>query len=196
MIIKRKDFNLLLALFEKVRFLIGELTFSAKNAIKDLEFDRKLINKYKPLIMENSKEKKINDSKGSNLSNSNEKIIIKKNKSKSLSKEKINIKYLKHNLDRIDIGEKMTQDLQFKKNEENLKIQRIKNSLNAFKKEKNHNEVLKEKQSLIMLKEKPGPMNLINSDLMTKMLKYLKKDVRGKIISLRTVERFHENSKK
>ena len=196
MIIKRKDFNLLLALFEKVRFLIGELTFSAKNAIKDLEFDRKLINKYKPLIMENSKEKKINDSKGRNLSNSNEKIIIKKNKSKSLSKEKINIKYLNHNLDRIDIGEKMTQDLQFKKNEENLKIQRIKNSLNAFKKEKNPNEVLKEKQSLIMIKEKPGPMNLINSDLMTKMLKYLKKDVRGKIISLRTVERFHENSKK
>ena len=146
--------------------------------------------------MENKKEKKINDTKGRNLSNSNEKIIIKKNKSKSLSKEKINIKYLNHNLDRIDIGEKMTQDLQFKKNEENLKIQRIKNSLNAFKKEKNPNEVLKEKQSLIMIKEKPGPMNLINSDLMTKMLKYLKKDVRGKIISLRTVERFHENSKK
>ena len=44
-----------------------------------------------------------------------------------------------------------------------------------------------------MMKEKPGPMNLINSDLMTKMLKYLKKDIRGKIISLRTIERFHLN---
>ena len=36
MIIKRKDFDLLLLIFERIRFLIGELTISGKNTIKDL----------------------------------------------------------------------------------------------------------------------------------------------------------------
>ena len=38
-----------------------------------------------------------------------------------------------------------------------------------------------------------GPMALINSPLMSKMLKYIKKDYKQQIISLRTSERFIEN---
>ena len=37
-------------------------------------------------------------------------------------------------------------------------------------------------------------MGLINSQIMTKMLKYLNKDIRGKIISLRTIDRIQQNS--
>ena len=199
MIIKRKDFDLLLAVFEKVRYLIGELTISGKNAIKDLEFDRQLINKYKPLIMRDSKDNKNhfeNNSKEKNYiyseHNSKEKNI-KKNHKKNKSENIYNVNNNDSNINKVDIGEKMTKDLKFQKNEESLKIQRIKNALNTYKKDKSPDEVLKQKQALIMMKEKPGPMNLINSDLMTKMLKYLKKDIRGKIISLRTIERFHLN---
>ena len=202
MVIKKKDFDLLLAIFEKVRFLIGELTISGKNAIKDLEFDRQLINKYKPLIMSDSKENKNhfeNNSKEKNYiyseNNSKEKKIKKTHK-KNKSENIYNTNNNDYNINKIDIGEKMTKDLKFQRNEESLKIQRIKNSLNTYKKDKFTNEDLKEKQALMLIKGKPGPMKLINSDLMTKMLKYLKKDVRGKIISLRTVERFHLNSEK
>ena len=202
MVIKKKDFDLLLAIFEKVRFLIGELTISGKNAIKDLEFDRQLINKYKPLIMSDSKENKNhfeNNSKEKNYiyseNNSKEKKIKKTHK-KNKSENIYNTNNNDYNINKIDIGEKMTKDLKFQRNEESLKIQRIKNSLNTYKKDKFTNEDLKEKQALMLIKGKPGPMKLINSDLMTKMLKYLKKDVRGKIISLRTIERFHLNSEK
>ena len=202
MVIKKKDFDLLLAIFEKVRFLIGELTISGKNAIKDLEFDRQLINKYKPLIMSDSKENKNhfeNNSKEKNYiyseNNSKEKNIKKTHK-KNKSENIYNTNNNDYNINKVDIGEKMTKDLKFQRNEESLKIQRIKNSLNTYKKDKFTNEDLKEKQALMLIKGKPGPMKLINSDLMTKMLKYLKKDVRGKIISLRTVERFHLNSEK
>ena len=37
-------------------------------------------------------------------------------------------------------------------------------------------------------------MGIINSDIMTKMLKYIDKDVRGKIISLRSIDRIQKNS--
>ena len=202
MIIKRKEFDLLLAVFEKVRYLIGELTISGKNAIKDLEFDRQLINKYKPLIMGDSKETKNQFEKNSkekkhfSSEHNSKKKKIKNNHKKNKSENIYNVNNNDSNINRVDIGEKMTKDLKFQKNEENLKIQRIKNALNTYKKDKSPDEILKEKQALIMMKEKPGPMNLINSDLMTKMLKYLKKDVRGKIISLRTIERFHLNTEK
>ena len=39
-----------------------------------------------------------------------------------------------------------------------------------------------------------GPMALVKSHLMTKMLKYCKKDVREKIISLRTIERYQKQA--
>ena len=152
--------------------------------------------------MSDSKENKNhfeNNSKEKNYiyseNNSKEKNIKKTHK-KNKSENIYNTNNNDYNINKIDIGEKMTKDLKFQRNEESLKIQRIKNSLNTYKKDKFTNEDLKEKQALMLIKGKPGPMKLINSDLMTKMLKYLKKDVRGKIISLRTVERFHLNSEK
>ena len=158
MIIKKKDFDLLLSIFEKTRYFIGELTISGKNAIKDLDFDRKLIQKYKTLII----------------------------KKKDIENEKILPQH-------IDIGEKMSKDLQFKKNETSQKLQRIANSLNSHKKE-DLTQSLKQKRALMMMKTKNGPMGLINSQIMTKMLKYLNKDIRGKIISLRTIDRIQQNS--
>ncbi len=158
MIIKKKDFDLLLSIFEKTRYFIGELTISGKNAIKDLDFDRKLIQKYKTLVI----------------------------KKKDVENEVILPEH-------IDIGEKMSKDLQFKKNETSQKLQRIANSLNSHKKE-DITKSLKQKRALMMMKTKNGPMGLINSQIMTKMLKYLNKDIRGKIISLRTIDRIQQNS--
>ena len=158
MIIKKKDFDLLLSIFEKIRYFIGELTISGKNAIKDLDFDRKLIQKYKTLIIKKK--------------DSENELILPQH---------------------IDIGEKMSKDLQFKKNETTQKLQRITNSLNSHKKE-DISKSLKQKKALMMMKNKYGPMGLINSQIMTKMLKYLNKDIRGKIISLRTIDRIQQNS--
>ena len=155
MIIKRKDFDLLLLIFERIRFLIGELTISGKNTIKDLIFDRKLIDKYKYLI-------------------------YKKN---DLEKK---------NFEHIDISEKMIQDLHFKKNETTQKLQRISNSFNSHRKE--NDEILKGRKALMMIKNKNKPISLFHTKIMTQMLKYFNKDVRGKIISLRAFERYQKNA--
>ena len=45
------------------------------------------------------------------------------------------------------------------------------------------------KDKVVNIKKDIKPMDCINSILMAKMLKYIKKDVREKIISLRTCER-------
>ena len=134
----------------KIRFLIGELTISCNNIIKDLEFDINLIDKYKSLIVKND----------SNLFRNN-------------------------NFKHISIEEKMKKDLQFKKNDISQKINRINNSLLSHRKQK---ESLFEIKGLNK-KTKIGPMGIINSNIMTKMLKYIDKDVRGKIISLRSIDR-------
>lgn len=51
----------------------------------------------------------------------------------------------------------------------------------------------KEKQAKMAMNGISGPMALINSPLMTKMLKYIKKDCKKQIISLRTSQRYLEN---
>ena len=155
MIIEKSKFNLLLCLCEKIRFLIGELTISCNNIIKDLEFDINLIDKYKSLIVKND----------SNL-------------------------FRNKNFKHISIEEKMKKDLQFKKNDISQKINRINNSLLSHRKQK---ESLFEIKGLNK-KTKIGPMGIINSNIMTKMLKYIDKDVRGKIISLRSIDRIQKNS--
>ena len=84
----------------------------------------------------------------------------------------------------------MKKDLQFKKNDISQKINRINNSLLSHRKQK---ESLFEIKGLNK-KTKIGPMGIINSNIMTKMLKYIDKDVRGKIISLRSIDRIQKNS--
>ena len=88
------------------------------------------------------------------------------------------------------------------KNEENFlnqKLTRItkalesNNSLNEIETHKGH-DGFKEKQAKIAMGGS-GPMALINSKLMSKMLKYIKKDYKQKIISLRTSERFLGDNK-
>ena len=54
MLIKSKDFNKLLVVLKKTRYLIGELKISGINSMKDLEFDKKLIKKFKPLKKANT----------------------------------------------------------------------------------------------------------------------------------------------
>ena len=54
MLIKSKDFNKLLVVLKKTRYLIGELKISGINSMKDLEFDKKLIKKFKPLKKSNT----------------------------------------------------------------------------------------------------------------------------------------------
>lgn len=54
MLIKSKEFNKLLIVLKKSRYLIGELMISGLYSMKDLEFDKKLIKKFKPLKKSNT----------------------------------------------------------------------------------------------------------------------------------------------
>ena len=67
------------------------------------------------------------------------------------------------------------------------------NSSSAKKTDKKAMDNFKEKQAKMAMNGISGPMALINSPLMTKMLKYIKKDCKKQIISLRTSQRYLEN---
>ena len=54
------------------------------------------------------------------------------------------------------------------------------------------NSEYREKMAMMSIGGKPGPMSLINSNLMMRMLKYVNKDIREKIISMQTIERYQK----
>ena len=103
-----------------------------------------------------------------------------------------------HNDDE-SINRKMSKYYKNDNNFLNQKLTRItkalesNNSLNEKETKKGHDS-FKAKQAKIAMGGS-GPMALINSRLMTKMLKYIKKEYKQKIISIRTSEKFLGDNK-
>ena len=90
-----------------------------------------------------------------------------------------------------NIYAKMQSNINFGNNELNQKILRITKALETggdLKNKNNYADELKLRQA--GCGNKNGPMALIYSPLMTKMLKYIRKDIREKIISLRSSEKY------
>lgn len=168
MILSFKNFRILRAIFRKTRFFMSNIINFGENTLKTFEFDKKIIKKYKPgmdQIFGMSDEKPINF-----------KVT----------------KILEEDRPKLSLENKFGEQLFFRKNEFNERANRVAKALEMS--EQNQLTNLK-KQKFNTNKgvlELNGPMALINSGLMTKMLKYLKKDVKEKIISLRTIDRFKE----
>lgn len=220
MIITFQNFRLLKAILDKLRLYMIYLTNNCRNILKDYIFDKNIIDKFKVAIKKSkddinykNKDKKKDNIKNENIINirtneniKNETIKIKEY-SDNESEANKNFNYYR-NTDDIELneGEKEGNKIVSKKGEKNLKfvenflsqkMARITKALepnstpdkNSYKK---GIKIFKEKMAKLTTGSS-GPMALINSSLMTKMLKYIKKDYRQKIISLRTSQRFFEN---
>lgn len=92
------------------------------------------------------------------------------------------------------LDDHLRAQVNFAKNEFTQKKLRLVNVLHDDKEDK----PLKKRRELKIgnLTGFSGPMALIKSELMTKMLKYCKKEHREKIISLRTIERYQKEAAK
>ena len=206
MIISFQNFNFLRAILDKLRHYIINLTNICKNILKDYIFDKQIIEKFK-IAMKKSKEEinKLKDKENKNYNKKGEKQIdccdfnIENDSNKNL------FYFYKNNEEKQDddnnikienenINEKLLKKLNLGENFVSQKLNRISKALETNKsiKEKPIKkgiQTFKEKQTKITLGSS-GPMALINSPLMTKMLKYIKKDYNQKIVSLRTSERY------
>ena len=183
MIIQLHDFEILRAIFQKSRYFIGNLINFANNMIKDYIFDKKLITKCRP-ILDHTKERLKEDWRYTNTSHDKKKIHRRNDYFLSY-----NVRRRNSNSD--NIYTKMQSNINFGNAELNQKILRITKALETgdLKNMKNnYADELKLKQA--GCGHKNGPMALIYSPLMTKMLKYIRKDIREKIISLRSSEKY------
>ena len=98
---------------------------------------------------------------------------------------------------KLSVYEKIISDYKFKLNDEAIKKNRIKIALNSDKDDdKKRNSDYREKMAMLSMGGKAGPMSLINSNLMMRMLKYINKDIREKIISMQAIERYQEQYNK
>lgn len=203
MIISLQNFQLFRTIFEKIRHYIINLTNICKNTLKDYIFDKHIITKFKEAIKKSNNSNK--DKKKDNIIN-----IIKNDETYDYSEYNENskndnlINYEEKNLNNEEEQEdeesnekKWDKRLKFGDNFYSQKLARISKALesnNSDDKKKLYKGVdtFKEKMA-VMAVGSSGPMALINSPLMTKMLKYIKKDYKQKIISLRTSERFLAN---
>ena len=209
MAITSQNFLILREVLERIRFYIIDLTNFSKNILMNYCFDKYvIINKFKRVIKQSkidtkriNTEEKIKKTKYrkyrlklkpklpknstviANKDQNREALKLKVNNKNITEKEKIN--------DEDDDIEKMNdirKSFDKNKNFVNDKMLRIKKALdlnNIY--DKANIKHLNEK--IINKKKDVKPMDCINSILMAKMLKYIKKDIREKIISLRTCER-------
>ena len=205
MAISSQNFIILHKILKRVRFLIINLTNICKNILINYCFDKYvIINKFKKVIKQNKaymkrimtetqepNQKKFKIKKKPRIKiTSND--ISKKGKRRETDINKY-IPEQEKNLEEYKNKEKMkniTKTFGDKKNVLIDKMSRISKALelNIYNKEEIKKERVLEKNENIK------PMACINSRLMAKMLHYIDKDVREKIISLRTCER-HLNYK-
>ena len=186
MIIPPHDFEILRAIFQKSRYYIGNLINFANNILKDYNFDKKLIKKCRP-ILEHTKERLKYDWRFDKFKfHSN----IKNNKNKR-NQNYFNYN-IKRNKNKDSIYTKMHSNINFVNNDFYQKILRITKALETGGEPKNmqnnYADKLKLKQAGVG--NRNGPMALIYSPLMSKMMKYIRKDIREKIISLRSSEKY------
>ena len=173
MFIVKNEFEILKNILEKCRYYVGNLTNFANNMLKDYYFDKNLINKCQPILNEikerlRDENKTINDLNFYGYKKKEKNIYLSKNIKK---KSKLNL---------------MATNLNFQNDEYLQKVIRVKKSLDNS--EINNFTDAKRLKKLGLNVGKP--MALIFSPLMTKMMKYIKKDYREKIIALRSTEKF------
>ena len=179
MLIAKNEFEILKNIFEKCRYYIGNLTNFANNMLKDYYFDKNLIKKCNPIVNE-IKER---------LKDENKTIYdlnLYKNKKSEKKKDIKNKYYISKNnkiKNKINI---MVNNNNFQNDEFFQKIIRVKKALDNSEINNFTDAIRLKKLGLNVGK----PMALIFSPLMTKMMKYIKKDYREKIIALRSTEKF------
>ena len=179
MLIAKNEFEILKNIFEKCRYYIGNLTNFANNMLKDYYFDKNLIKKCNPIVNE-IKERLKDENK--TLYDLN----LYKNKKSEKKKDIKNKYYISKNnkiKNKINI---MVNNNNFQNDEFFQKIIRVKKALDNSEINNFTDAIRLKKLGLNVGK----PMALIFSPLMTKMMKYIKKDYREKIIALRSTEKF------
>mgnify|MGYP006873052685 CR=1 FL=1 len=204
MIITLQNFQLLKSVLEKIRHNMINLTNISKNILKDYIFDKNIIAKCKVVIKKTKEEiKNIKNEKSDNESKDKK---YKYYDYSDFSDNESNKNYNEEgNNEEFNIKKKDDEDIMDQKitkiteNYLGQKINRITkaleaNSSSAKKTNKKALDNFKEKQARMAMNGISGPMALINSPLMTKMLKYIKKDCKKQIISLRTSQRYLENN--
>ena len=179
MLIAKNDFEILRIICAKCRYYIGNLINFVKNMLKDFYFDKNLIKKSKPIL--NEIKERLKDDKKS-IYDYNVDIRAKKEK----KQERKNIYYISRNYITENNMKKMTNNFNLQSDEYFQKLIRVKNALDNKEIKNITDDIRFKKLGLTVGK----PMALIFSPLMSKMMKYIKKDSREKIIALRSTEKF------
>ena len=213
MVMEFQTFKLVRKIFDKIRHYIINLTNICKNILKDYIFDKQIIAKFKDAIKttknikidKKNTNKKIEKNNNKNNKN-NETYDFSENNDKNKNytlwdseRNKIKDEKEKEKEDG-EIKDNINMKIILKENYLSEKLSRISKALEGnnntpSKKEiKKGTDIFKEKMAQ-MTAGSSGPMALINSPLMSKMLKYIKKDYKQQIISLRTSERILGNNK-
>ena len=177
MIISKNDFEILKAIFEKCRYYVGNLINFANNMLKDYNFDKKLIKRGKPIL--NNIKERLKDERKLSIDDLN---FYRKTENK---KEEKNKYFMPRRLKK-DYLNIISNNLNLQNDEYFQKIIRIRKALDNSEIKTFTDDMRLKKLGLNVGK----PMALIFSPLMTRMLKYIKKDYREKIIALRSTEKF------
>ena len=209
MAITSQNFLILKEILKRIRYLIINLTNISKNILINYCFDKYvIINKFKNVIKQNKVDnkriiienniKKVNNkryklNKGTKMKYSldidfhYEKEKTKKNNRKIIEDDKT--------LEEKEDYEKMKNISKTYGSNNNYLLDKMTRISKALELNKIYDkEVTKNNDKLLEKKDNVKPMACINSKLMDKMLKYMNKDVKEQIISLRTCER-HLNFK-
>ena len=177
MIISKNDFEILKAIFEKCRYYVGNLINFANNMLKDYNFDKKLIKRGKPIL--NNIKERLKDERKLSIDDLN---FYRKSENK---KEEKNKYFMPRRLKK-DYLNIISNNLNLQNDEYFQKIIRIRKALDNSEIKTFTDDMRLKKLGLNVGK----PMALIFSPLMTRMLKYIKKDYREKIIALISTEKF------
>ena len=207
MAISSQNFLILHKILKRVRFFVINLTNICKNILMNYCFDKYvIINKFKKVVKQNKAYIKriMTESQIPKVVPNQIKIKkkprirlilneqLKKNKGTDISNRYI-VESEKNTEDKKNKEKMKNITKKFGENKKNIlldKMSRISKALelNIYNIEEIKKERITEKNNKIK------PMGCINSNLMSKMLNYIDKDMREKIISLRTCER-HLNYK-
>ena len=207
MAISSQNFLILHKILKRVRFFVISLTNICKNILMNYCFDKYvIINKFKKVVKQNKAYIKriMTESQIPKVVPNQIKIKkkprirlilndqLKKNKGTDISNRYI-VESEKNTEDKKNKEKMKNITKKFGENKKNIlldKMSRISKALelNIYNIEEIKKERITEKNNKIK------PMACINSNLMSKMLNYIDKDMREKIISLRTCER-HLNYK-
>ena len=207
MAISSQNFLILHKILKRVRFFVINLTNICKNILMNYCFDKYvIINKFKKVVKQNkayikrimteSQIPKVVPNQINVKKKPRIRLILndqlKKNKGTDISNRYI-VESEKNTEDKKNKEKMKNITKKFGENKKNIlldKMSRISKALelNIYNIEEIKKERITEKNNKIK------PMACINSNLMSKMLNYIDKDMREKIISLRTCER-HLNYK-